>query len=205
MSINHIETSTGGKIEVIMEEQHAIRRTKRGDPTALAWLVERYQLKALRAAYLVTCERRSAEDAVQDVFLDLPELLRSFDASRPFEPWVMRVVVNRCLRLLARDKRVIHLPDARESEEWAAQWEDATSNPESAAQQRELEEELWRQMQKLSAEQRAALVARYYLQMSEAEMASLAQVPAGTIKWRLSKGRARLRRLFGSDPRKDLK
>ena len=77
--------------------------------------------------------------------------------------------------------------------------------PESVVQQRELEDELWRQMQKLSAEQRAALVARYYLQMSESEMAGLAQVPAGTIKWRLSKARARLRQLFGDDPRKDLK
>ena len=188
-----------------MDEQHAIRRTKRGDPSALGWLVERYQLKALRAAYLITCERRSAEDAVQDVFLDLPELLRSFDTSRPFEPWVMRVVVNRCLRLLARDKRLVDPPADHANEEWLAQWAETASSPESVLQQRELEQDLWRHMQALSADQRAALVARYYLQMSEEEMADLAQVPAGTIKWRLSKGRARLRRLFGEDPRKDLK
>jgi RNA polymerase sigma-70 factor (ECF subfamily) len=188
-----------------MDEQHAIQRTKQGDPSALTWLVERYQLKALRTAYLITCDHSHAEDAVQDVFLDLPELLRSFDARRPLEPWLMRVVVNRTLRLLARDKHLIHLPDARESEEWTAQWTDDVSTPESAVQQRELEDELWQQMQKLSAEQRAALVARYYLQMSEAEMASLADVPAGTIKWRLSKARARLRQLFGDDPRKEMK
>jgi RNA polymerase sigma-70 factor (ECF subfamily) len=188
-----------------MDEQQAIQQTKQGDPSALAWLVGRYQLKALRAAYLITHRHNSAEDVVQDVFLDLPDLLRSFDNNRPLEPWLMRVVVNRTLRLLSRDNRLVYLPDAHESEEWAAQWTDSTSNPESAVQQRELEDELWRQMQKLSVEQRAALVARYYLQMSEKEIASLADVPAGTIKWRLSRGRARLRQLFGDDPRKDVK
>jgi RNA polymerase sigma-70 factor (ECF subfamily) len=188
-----------------MDEQHAIRQTKRGDPSALGWLVARYQLKALRAAYLITCERRSAEDAVQDVFLDLPDLLRSFDNQRPLEPWLMRVVVNRALRLLSRDKRLVDPPDNFASEEWLAQWAESAASPESVLQQHELEQDLWRHLQTLSAEQRAALVARYYLQMSEEKMADLAQVPAGTIKWRLSNARARLRRLFGDDPRKDLK
>jgi RNA polymerase sigma-70 factor (ECF subfamily) len=188
-----------------MDEQQAIQQTKKDDPSALTWLVERYQLKALRTAYLITRKRDSAEDVVQDVFLDLPDLLRSFDNNRPFEPWLMRVVVNHTLRLLSRDNRLVSLPDAHESEEWAAQWTDSTPNPESAVQQRELEDELWQQMRKLSVEQRAALVARYYLQMSEKEMASLADVPAGTIKWRLSRARARLRQLFGDDPRKDVK
>ncbi|MDK2982072.1 MAG: hypothetical protein PWQ55_2419 [Chloroflexota bacterium] len=188
-----------------MDEQQAIQQTKKGDPAALSWLVERYQLKMLRTAFLITHKRNSAEDVVQDVFLDLPDLLRSFDNTRPLEPWLMRVVVNRTLRLLSRDNRFINLPDAHESEEWAAQWIDSASNPEMAMQKRELEDELWLQMQKLSLEQRAALVARYYLQMSEKEMASLADVPAGTIKWRLSRARARLRHLFGEDPRKDVK
>jgi len=188
-----------------MDEQYAIQQTKRGDPSALAWLVERYQLKSLRTAYLITHTHNSAEDVVQDVFLDLPELLKSFDTNRPLEPWLMKVVVNRTLRLLSKDKHLEHLPDIHESEEWFTQWADTTSNPETEVQQRELEEELWLQMQKLSVEQRAVLIGRYYLQMSEKEMASLADVPAGTIKWRLSKARARLRKLFGDDPRKDMK
>ena len=36
-----------------MDEQQAIQQTIQGDPSALAWLVGRYQLKALRAAYLI--------------------------------------------------------------------------------------------------------------------------------------------------------
>jgi RNA polymerase sigma-70 factor (ECF subfamily) len=187
-----------------MDEQQAIQRIKRGDPAALTWLVERYQVKALRTAYLIAHERRSAEDAVQDVFLDLPELLGSFDSSRPLDPWLMRVVVNRTLRLIHGETRLVQMPDPSETQGWAAQWTATTPLPESAAQQRELEEELWQQMQKLSPEQRAAIVMRYYLQFSEQEMARLADVPAGTIKWRLSSARARLRQLFGADPRKEL-
>lgn len=187
-----------------MDEQQAIQRTKKGDPAALTWLVERYQVQALRTAYLICRERRSAEDAVQEVFLDLPELLGSFDSTRPLAPWLMRVVVNRTLRLLRGETRLVQMPDPGEALAWADQWSAATPAPESAAQQRELEEELWQQMQKLSPEQRAVIVMRYYLQFSEQEMARLADVPTGTIKWRLSSARARLRQLFGADPRKEL-
>ena len=77
------------------------------------------------------------------MFLDLPDLLRSFDNNRPLEPWLMRVVVNRTLRQESRENRLLDLQDVHESEEWAAHWADSTSNPESAIQQRELEDELW--------------------------------------------------------------
>jgi len=43
-----------------MDEQQAIQRTKKGDPAALTWLAERYQVQALRTAYLICRERRSA-------------------------------------------------------------------------------------------------------------------------------------------------
>jgi RNA polymerase sigma-70 factor, ECF subfamily len=187
-----------------MDEKQAIQRILKNDPGAFAWAVETYQLKALRAAYLITRDRHSAEDVVQDVFLDLPELLQSFDSERPLEPWLMRVVVNRTLRSLARDRRLEQWPDVNEAETLTTRWIESQPTPETAAEQRELEENLWAQMQALSPEQRAAIVMRYYLQLSEQEMAALADVPAGTIKWRLSSARKKLRALLGTDPRKDV-
>jgi len=73
------------------------------------------------------------------------------------------------------------------------------------AQQAQLEQRIWQQMQQLSPQQRAVIVMRYYLEMSEAEMAEVAAVPKGTIKWRLNAARTRLQKLLSPDPRKEEK
>ena len=75
--------------------------------------------------------------------------------------------------------------------------------PEDRLQQAELEGHIWQQMQQLPPQQRVVIVMRYYLEMSEAEMAEVADVPKGTIKWRLNTARARLQKLLSPDPQKE--
>jgi RNA polymerase sigma-70 factor, ECF subfamily len=186
-----------------MDEKQAIHNLKQHDLTALTWLVDHTQVKALRTVYLITQERRQAEDIVQETYLDLPDLIRSFDETRPFEPWFMRVLVHRALRTASHHKQFTEFPDWDETDCWLDSRVTDPAGPEDRMHQTELQELIWSKMQQLSSEQRAAVVMRYYLQMSEQEMASLSTVPAGTIKWRLSAARSRLRKLFVSDPRKD--
>ncbi|MGB7872888.1 MAG: sigma factor-like helix-turn-helix DNA-binding protein [Anaerolineales bacterium] len=59
--------------------------------------------------------------------------------------------------------------------------------------------EIIRSLSKLSPRQRAVIVQRYYLEMSEQEMAQALEVAPGTIKWLLHAARARLRDLLGSE------
>ena len=186
-----------------MDENQAIQNIKQHNLRGLTWLVEQYQVKAVRAAYLICRERAQAEDVVQDAFLDLPDLIQSFDLGRPFEPWFMRVVVNRTLRALSHQRRLVALPEQEETDTWLETWIGSPPGPENQLQQTELEALIWAKMQLLNPKQRAAVVMRYYLQMSEQEMAELAAVPAGTIKWRLSAARRQLRNSLGADPRKE--
>jgi len=67
-----------------MEEQEAIARLKRGDISGLEALVRKYQVQAVRAAYLITHDRGLAEDIVQAAFLRAYERIGQFDAGRPF-------------------------------------------------------------------------------------------------------------------------
>jgi RNA polymerase sigma-70 factor (ECF subfamily) len=60
----------------------------------------------------------------------------------------------------------------------------------------EVQEQLWEAMEKLSPRQRAAIVQRYFLDMSEKEMAEEASVANGTVKWVLNSARKRLRGLL---------
>jgi RNA polymerase sigma-70 factor (ECF subfamily) len=188
-----------------MNEKQAIDRLLILDPEGLAWLVGRCQVKALRVAFLITRERALAEDVVQDKFARLPEMIHTFDRMRPFEPWFLRGVVNAAIRAVSRRSRSISLADGEEAERWLKQLLEQAPGPEEQVQQAELDQCIWQQMQQLSPQQRAVIIMRYYLEMSEAEMAEVAAVPKGTIKWRLNAARTRLQKLLSPDPRKEEK
>src|SRR5512146_1295922 len=80
-----------------MDEATAIRRLKSGDFSGLEFLMHRYQVKATRAAFLITRDEAQAEDAVQDVFLRIFRHPNRLDDSRPLEPYLMRSVINAAL------------------------------------------------------------------------------------------------------------
>jgi len=84
----------------MLDEQEAIRRLKRGDIGGLEVLASRYQVKAVRTAYLITRDPALAEDVVQDCFVRVFHSIAGFDSARPFEPWFMRSVVNASVKSL---------------------------------------------------------------------------------------------------------
>lgn len=72
-------------------------------------------------------------------------------------------------------------------------------DPSQAVESDEQREAIWQALEKLSADQRAAIVMRYYLDLSEQEMADALDTPPGTIKWRLHAARKRLAGLLQID------
>ncbi len=177
-----------------MNEAQAIDRLLQHDMEGLTWLVETYQLKALRTAYLVTQDSGLAEDVVQTKYLELSRTIRSFDRSRPFEPWFLRGVVNLAINQLRRESRSRAFSDYMDAGKWLEGILERTTSVEEKVQQAELEKELGNGLSCLAPEQRAALVMHYYLGLSEKEIAAAQQAPLGTIKWRMKAGRERLRK-----------
>jgi RNA polymerase sigma-70 factor (ECF subfamily) len=90
-----------------MDEKQAIQRLKQGDIGGLEFLVARHQVKAMRAAYLITRDLGLAEEVVQESFLRAFHAIRGFDESRPFEPWLLRIVVNASVKVIQRSARQI--------------------------------------------------------------------------------------------------
>lgn len=70
---------------------------------------------------------------------------------------------------------------------------DLTSDLEVTVEQRELQRAVWIALGKLPPTQRAAIIQRYYLDMTEKDIASYSEVPLGTLKWRLHAAREQLR------------
>lgn len=92
-----------------MDESQAIQRLKRGDIGGLEFLVHRYQLKAVRTAYLITRDPQTAEDVVQDTFLQSYRSIARFDGTRSFEPWFMRSVVNAAVKMAQKAARQVQV------------------------------------------------------------------------------------------------
>jgi RNA polymerase sigma-70 factor (ECF subfamily) len=176
-----------------MEERRAIERLKRGDIGGLEALVRAHQIRALRAAYLVTRDRTLAEDVVQHSFLRAYERIGGFDAERPFGPWFLRSVVNEAIKAASRRERLISLEDAAEDESILA---DPGHTPDDLAERAEVRRKVWESLRKLPPAQRAAIVQRYYRGMIESEMAEGGDAPPGTIKWRLHAARRSLLRML---------
>ena len=181
-----------------MEERDAIARLKQGDIEGLEPLVRRYQVQAVRAAYLIVHDRDLAQDIVQSAFLRVYERIAQFDAARPFGPWFLRSVVNDAVKAAARCQRQIPLEGGSEAEgaSLLGLLSDPSPGPADLVEAAETRQAVWAALGQLPPAQRAAIVLRYYLGLGETEMAAELACPPGTVKWRLYAARKRLRELL---------
>ncbi len=178
-----------------MDEQEAIRQLKSGDIGGLETLVNLYQVKAVRTAFLITREVTLAEDAVQEAFLQVYRSILRFDQDRPFAPWFMRSVINAAVKTAQKSSRRASIkfdPDDSWLEGLPAEGEPVEGQVESS----EFQRQLWEAMQNLSPRQRAAIVQRYFLDMSEKEIAAELKAAPGTVKWLLHAARKNLHGLL---------
>lgn len=183
-------------MEPKIEDLQAIRRLKHGDISGLECLIARYQAKALRTAFLITHNEPLAEDVVQDAFVRFYQRVKHFDEMRPFQPYFLRSVVNAALNCIEREKKEQYFSEVDTSE-----LENLLEEAISVEEQVECNAIKWQIMEVLSElppRQRAAIVQRYYLEMSEQEMSETLDSPPGTVKWLLNAARTRLRSLLGS-------
>ncbi|HLO27533.1 MAG TPA: sigma-70 family RNA polymerase sigma factor [Anaerolineales bacterium] len=181
-----------------LEEKLAIARLKQGDLDGMEALVRRYQVQAVSAAYLVVRDPKLAEDIVQEAFLHAAEKIDQFDESRPFGPWFLRSVINASSKAVRKQKRFIPLDRMHEAEtsniaDWLI---DPDPHPEQILETQETRQMVWKALGQLTAEQRAVIVMRHFLEMSEAEMTEELDRPLTTIRWRLKTARNQLRKLL---------
>jgi len=178
-----------------MDERSAVERLKRGDFGGLEALVKTHHIRAVRAADLILRDCALAEDTVQGAFVRAYERIGQFDAERSFGPWFMKIVVNDAVKTASRRERTV--PFYRgDTEDLLARLTDPAKGPHEQAEEAETRQRVWKALGQLPPAQRAVIVQRYYLGMSEAEMAESGASPPGTIKSRLNAARKGLSKLL---------
>jgi len=179
-----------------MDEHEAIVQCKQGNISGLEYLVRTYELQALRAAYLIVADRTPAEDVVQEAFLHAYAQIQQFDSTRPFGPWFLQSVVHRAVRTATRAARLRTWDVATDNR--ISQVADPSADLAAWVVKEETDTAIWAAVARLPPHQRAVIVLRYYLDLSETEMADQLACPPGTIKSRLHTARHRLRSLLPS-------
>lgn len=190
-------TSLGSE-EPAVDDREALELLRGGDVNGLKQLVERYQTKAVRTATLITRDTAQAEDVVQSAFLRVVDRIDQYDLDRPFEPWFLTIVSNMALKHVSRGTNPISL-DELNNPGAASLLETLVApglEPEPAMERKELERQVEGLLDDLSPAQRRLIVLRYYLGLSEAEMAEVTGRARGTVKWHLHHARRRLRGLY---------
>lgn len=175
----------------VSDEQLALAAAD-GDRQAFSSLLERWYDRLFALTFRLTGARAEAEDLTQDICAALPAKLSGFRGQAKFGTWIYRVCVN-----AAHDRRRRQASHKKAATGWG-DWE--LNRQAGIAENREQLDWLARAMCALPEDLRDTL-ALVLDDLSHAEAAEILQVSEGTISWRMSEARKRLRALKEEEER----
>jgi RNA polymerase sigma-70 factor, ECF subfamily len=190
---NRIETK---EPRVLSGDNKLVERCLRGEDSAWEMLVNSYGKRIYNLSYRYTNRRDEAEDLTQDILIRVYQNLKSYRAeSGSFQNWILRVARN---LIIDHYRQVRRFPQAGGSEELETMniRDDKVPNPQRAAEQVEASLFLQSGLQSLSPELKEAIILRDLEGMAYSAMADLLNVPEGTVKSRINRGRLELAKLL---------
>ena len=152
-----------------------------------------YQGIAFRTAYVIARNAADAEEAAQDGLVKAWRALGRFREGAPFRPWLLRIVANEASNRRRSAGRRASLVLRAAAEEPSG---DAAPSPEAELLSAEQRATLLAAVETLPEEQRDVVALRYFLGLSEAEVAETLAIPQGTVKSRTARALERLREIY---------
>ena len=176
-----------------MHVQDLVIRARAGDRDAFSQLAAQSIGRLTAVARMMLRDEYAAQDAVQECFIETWRSLPGLRDPDRFEAWTRRLLVRACFKVGRRNRRVgaveIRMTPADEP---------AISGSERHL---DLHDQLERGLARLPADQRAAVILVYYLDLSIADAAQAMDVPPGTVKSRLYRATRALRAAVEADDR----
>ena len=174
-----------------MEDAELAQAAAKGDPDAFGHLIDRHGLAARRAARAILRDDDDADDAVQEGMLAAWRAIDRYDPTRPFRPWLMRIVVNAALDARRRGR-------VRQAEPIAETLESGRLGPDRMTEAALLGERINAGLATLPERQRIALVLFDSEGWGHAEIAATLGVPEGTVRSYVFHARRAMRRVLGT-------
>jgi RNA polymerase sigma-70 factor (ECF subfamily) len=171
-----------------MNESDLIESIQKGDSDSFRKLYELYKNKAVRTAYLITGNRATAEDVVQEAFVKCYFEIGKLQNPQCFRTWFYKLLVRTAWRYAETEKKNVPVQDV---------FEESGTAGEKSVEQQYLDVErsslLYEQIQKLDKKKRTAVMLFYYSELNTKEIARVMGCLEGTVKSRLHSARKTLK------------
>jgi RNA polymerase sigma-70 factor (ECF subfamily) len=178
---------------VQLDESELIASAANGDAKAFRLLVNRYLPLVYNYLFRMTQNHELSEEMAQEAFVKAYRNLKSFDRSRAFKPWLLRIATNATLSELRKQKKVVSL-NAMEEEGTFQETDYQTTEDITIQLERQLsQEEVQQAMEQLPSKYRQVLLLRYQQELSYEEIAETMQTPLNTVRTWLKRGLEKLK------------
>ena len=172
-----------------VEDRDLATRASQGDVEAFTKLVRVHSSLVYRVALRVL-GTEDAQDASQEVWIRVWRNIKGFRGESTFSTWLYKIAVNTCLSVRQKEARREEREYGGDEMPYLPEPPGGDADPEAAALSAERRDEIQAALGHVRVEHRAALVLRHMEGLSYAEIAEVLEVPDGTAKGWVSRGRA---------------
>lgn len=173
-------------------EQAWLDQARNGSKEAFSRLVEAYQTPVYNLAYRMLSHHGEAEEAAQESFIRAYSRLDHYNPAYKFSTWMLSIASNHCIDIL-RKRRLTWLSlDEPLPAEFAPQLASDRPDPEQELEDSEREDQVRALLDELEPDYRAAVVLRYWYELSYEEIAETMDTTVSAIKSRLFRARKML-------------
>jgi RNA polymerase sigma-70 factor (ECF subfamily) len=176
-----------------------VDRVLGGDRNSYARLVDAYGERIVNYVARMTGSRYEAEDIAQEAFVRAYCALDSYNPDYKFSTWLFRIAHNQCINYLKKRNRLVHMGDYQHEDgepAWVLPDTRPARNPAVAAERHDVQRQVQAAIVELPEAYRTVVILRHLHGMSYQEIADVIEVPIGTVKSRLGRGRSRLAALL---------
>jgi RNA polymerase sigma-70 factor, ECF subfamily len=178
-----------------------IKQVLKGDQSAFAELVELYKDKVFQICYRMLGNRHEAEDIAQEAFIRAYVNIETFNQKRKFSTWLFRIATNLCIDRIRKKKPDYYLDAEVAGTEGLTMYSQVAADvpmPEDEVENMELQETIQKEISKLPEKYRSVIVLKYIEELPLQEISEILDMPLGTVKTRVHRGREALRKQLKS-------
>jgi RNA polymerase sigma-70 factor, ECF subfamily len=173
-----------------------IKQVIKGDQDAFAEIVEIYSNSIYQLGYRMLGNRHEAEDIAQEAFIRAYVNIKSFNQDLKFSTWLFRIATNLCIDRIRKKKPDYYLDAEVSGTDGLTMYSQLASDsplPENELESLELQESVQKEILKLPEKYRSVIVLKYIEELSLNEISEILELPLGTVKTRIHRGREALR------------
>jgi RNA polymerase sigma-70 factor, ECF subfamily len=174
-----------------------IKQVLKGDQDAFAEVIELYKDKVFQICFRMLGNRHEAEDISQEAFIRAYVNIHTFNQKRKFSTWLYRIATNLCIDRIRKKKPDYYLDAEVKGTDGLTMYSQVAADgqlPEEEVEEMELQAEIQRQILKLPDKYRSVIVLKYIEELSLQEISEILDLPLGTVKTRIHRGREALRK-----------